>query len=70
MAVAKDQITKKSLLLNPQKIAKLRDFFKADSDSQAVRQAIDETLAYKDALRAARLIQSRNTFARNGRKDA
>jgi hypothetical protein len=35
------------------------------SASAAVRQAIDDTLAYSEALQAARRIQQRGTFARD-----
>ncbi|MCK4316093.1 MAG: hypothetical protein KAX24_10030 [Anaerolineae bacterium] len=42
----------------------MRDLFGVKTDSQAVRRAIDETLAYGEALEAAHRIQERGTFAR------
>jgi len=57
-------VVRKTLLLNPEKLERLRKLFEADSDSEAIRQAIDETLAYRESLKAARRIQRRETFAR------
>ncbi len=64
MAMGRRQVVKKTLLLDPNKVEKLRRLLKANSASEAVRQAIDEALAYSDALQAARRIQRRGEFAR------
>jgi hypothetical protein len=64
MATSKSQVVKKTLLLDPHKLEKLRRLFNTDNTSEAVRQVIDEALAYKDALEAARRIQKRKKFAR------
>lgn len=59
------QVAKKTIRLESDKLAKLRQLYKAESESQAVRLAIDEALAYGEALKAARRIQRRGQFARN-----
>jgi len=64
MGVERPHMVRKTLLINPEKVEKLRKLLKVDSQSEAVRQAIDETLAYSEALAAARRIQSRRQFAR------
>jgi hypothetical protein len=64
MATNHHKVVRKTLRLDPEKLAKLQKLFNAASESEAVRQAIDETLAYSDALQAARRIQRRGTFAR------
>lgn len=64
MTTKEHQVVKKTLLLDPDKLAKLRKLFEAESESSAVRQAIDEALAYRDALQATRRIQRRGRFAR------
>jgi hypothetical protein len=46
-------------------VQQLQKLFQTTSESEAVRQAIDETLAYNEALQAARHIQRRGTFARD-----
>ena len=65
MAMDPHQAVKKTLRLDPEKLAKLQKLFHTTSASAAVRQAIDETLAYSEALQAARRIQRRGTFARD-----
>ena len=64
MGNAGEQTVRKTVLLNPEKVRRLRDLFGVKTDSQTVRRAIDETLAYGEALEAARRIQERGTFAR------
>jgi hypothetical protein len=59
------RVVKKTLRLDPDKLAQLQKLFQTTSESEAVRQAIDETLAYNEALQAARHIQRRGTFARD-----
>ena len=59
------QTVKKTLRLDPVKLEKLRELFDLDNDSKAVRRAIDEALAYSEALHAARRIQRREKFARD-----
>ena len=54
MSVRQDKVVRKTILIDSQKLEKLRKLFRAKSDSEAVRRAIDETLAYSDALDAAR----------------
>jgi predicted transcriptional regulator len=65
MAIDSQRVVKKTLRLDPDKLAKLQKLFEATSASEAVRQAIDETLAYSEALQAARRIQRRGVFARH-----
>ena len=65
MAIDAQRVVKKTLRLDPDKLAKLQKLFETTSESEAVRQAIDETLAYSEALQAARRIQRRGAFARN-----
>ena len=64
MATNHRKIVKKTLRLDPEKLVKLQKLFNTVSESEAVRQAIDETLAYSEALQAARRIQRRGTFGR------
>jgi alcohol dehydrogenase YqhD (iron-dependent ADH family) len=64
MAIDSPRVVKKTLRLDPDKLAKLQKLFETTSESEAVRQAIDETLAYSEALQAARRIQRRGVFAR------
>ena len=65
MATHPRRVVKKTLRLDPDKLAELQKLFHTASESEAVRQAIDETLAYNEALQAARRIQRRGTFARD-----
>jgi hypothetical protein len=65
MAINPQRVVKKTLRLDPAKLAKLQTLFETASASEAVRQAIDQTLAYSEALQAARRIQRRGTFARH-----
>lgn len=65
MAMNPHRVVKKTLRLDPAKLAQLQKLFNTTSESEAVRQAIDETLAYGEALQAARRIQRRGTFARD-----
>ena len=60
-----NRVVKKTLRLDPHKLAQLQKLFNTASEAEAVRQAIDETLAYREALQAARRIQQRGTFGRN-----
>lgn len=64
MTMDSQRVVKKTLRLDPDKLAKLQKLFETTSESEAVRQAIDETLAYSEALQAARRIQRRGVFAR------
>ena len=65
MAMHPHRVVKKPLHLDPDKLAQLQKLFQTTSASEAVRQAIDETLAYSEALQAAQRIQRRGTFARD-----
>jgi hypothetical protein len=65
MAMNPHRVVKKTLRLDPDKLAQLQKLFNTASEAEAVRQAIDETLAYREALQAARRIQQRSTFARD-----
>ena len=65
MAMNPHRVVKKTLRLDPDKLAQLQKLLNTASESEAVRQAIDETLAYREALQAARRIQRRSTFARD-----
>ena len=65
MAMHTHRVVKKTLRLDPDKLAQLQKLLQTSSASEAVRQAIDETLAYSEALQAARCIQRRGTFARD-----
>jgi hypothetical protein len=65
MAMPPHRVVKKTLRLDPDKLAQLQKLFQTTSESEAVRQAIAETLAYSEALQAARRIQRRGTFARD-----
>jgi hypothetical protein len=58
-------MVKKTLRLDPDKLAQLQRLLQTTSASAAVRQAIDDTLAYSVALQAARRIQRRGTFGRD-----
>jgi hypothetical protein len=62
--VLSERIVRKTLLVNPDKLERLRVLTGAANDSEAVRQVIDEALAYGEALTAARRLQTRGTFAR------
>ena len=63
--ILNEPVMKKTLLVNSQKVRELRRLFSAENDSEAVRQAIDQALAFTKALQAARRIQKRSTFGRN-----
>jgi hypothetical protein len=65
MVMLPDKIIKKTLRLDAKKLAQLQKLFNTSSEAEAVRQAIDETLAYSEALQAARRIQRRGTFGHN-----
>jgi hypothetical protein len=65
MAKHPHRVVKKTLRLDPDKLAQLQRLLQTTSASAAVRQAIDDTLAYSEALQAARRIQQRGTFARD-----
>jgi hypothetical protein len=65
MARHPHRVVKKTLRLDPDKLAQLQRLLQTTSASAAVRQAIDDTLAYSEALQAARRIQQRGTFARD-----
>jgi hypothetical protein len=64
MARHPHRVVKKTLRLDPDKLAQLQRLLQTTSASEAVRQAIDDTLAYSEALQAVRRIQRRGTFAR------
>lgn len=63
-----ERLEKKTLLLNPEKLQKACRALNARSESEAVRRLIDECIAYENALAAARRIQKRGTFGREGSK--
>jgi len=65
MAMHPHRVVKKTLRLDPDKLAQFQKLFQTTSESEAVLQAIEETLAYNEALQAARRIQRRGTFARD-----
>ena len=65
MARHPHRVVKKTLRLDPEKLAQLQRLLQTTSASEAVREAIDDTLAYSEALQAARRIQRRGTFARD-----
>jgi hypothetical protein len=65
MAMNPHRVVKKTLRLDPDRLAQLQKLSNTASEAEAVRQAIDETLAYREALQAARRIQRRSTFARD-----
>ena len=65
MARHPHRVVKKTLRLDPDKLAQLQRLLQTTSVSEAVRQAIDDTLAYSEALQGARRIQRRGTFARD-----
>ena len=65
MAMHPRRVVKKTLRLDPDKLSQLQKLLQTTSASEAVRQAIDETLAYSEALQAARSMQRRGTFARD-----
>jgi hypothetical protein len=65
MARQPHRVVKTTLRLDPEKLTRLQHLLQTTSASAAVRQAIDETLAYSEALQAARRIQRRGTFARD-----
>src|SRR5689334_18775349 len=64
MARHPHRVVKKTLRLDPDKLAQLQRLLQTTSASEAVRQAIDDTLAYSEALQAARRIQRRGTSGR------
>ena len=68
--VLEERFVRKTLLLNPEKLAKLRVLVGAGNDSEAIRQVIDEALAYSEALSAARRLQKRGSFAREAASPA
>jgi hypothetical protein len=57
-----EHTARKTLLLNPEKLRKVRMILGASSDSEAIRMLIEQALAYEEALLAARRIQQRGTF--------
>jgi len=65
MAKHPHRVVKKTLRLDPDKLAQLQRLLQTTNASEAVRQAIDDTLAYSEALQAAQRIQRRGTFARD-----
>ncbi len=60
-----ESVHKKTLLVNERKVKELRHLFSVENDSEAVRLAIDQALAFTKALKAARRIQKRSTLSRN-----
>jgi hypothetical protein len=65
MARHPHRVVRKTLRLDPDKLAQLQRLLQTTNASEAVRQAIDDTLAYSEALQAAQRIQRRGTFARD-----
>jgi hypothetical protein len=65
MAMNTQQVVRKTLWLEPEKLEKLCKLFETDSASEAVRQAIDATLASSEAQQAAHRIQRRGQFGRH-----
>jgi hypothetical protein len=63
--VVNEQTARKTLLLNTEKLRKVRMILGAPSDSEAIRMLIEQALAYEEALRAARRIQQHGTFGRD-----
>jgi len=63
MAMHPHRVVKKTLRLDPDKLARLQKLLQTSSASAAVRQAIDQTLAHSEALQAARRIQRCGTLA-------
>ena len=63
--VVDEHTVKKTLLLNPEKLRKVRMILNASSDSEAIRMLIEQALAYEEVLQAARRIQQRGTFGRD-----
>lgn len=51
------QLTRTNLLLETEKLRRLRKVLRARSNSEAVRQAIDEQLAIKAGIRAVRKLR-------------
>jgi hypothetical protein len=65
MTMHPHRVVKKTLRLDADTLAHLQKLFQITSESEAVRQAIDEPIAYNEALQTARRIQRRGTFARD-----
>jgi len=63
MALHPHRVVKKTVRLDPDKLARLQKLLQTSSASAAVRQAIDRTLAHSEALQAARRIQRCGTLA-------
>jgi len=63
--VVNEHTVKKTLLLNPEKLRKVRMILGASSNSEAIRMLIEQALAYEEVLQAARRIQQRGTFGRD-----
>ena len=63
--VLDEHTVKKTFLLNPDKLRKVRKILGASSDSEAIRLLIEQALAYEEALLAARRIQQHGTFGRD-----
>jgi len=66
MSKVMNEVTvRKTLLLNSEKLRKVRMILGASSDSEAIRMLIEQAIAYEEALQAARRIQQRGTFGRD-----
>ena len=63
--IVNEHTVKKTLLLNPEKLRKVRMILGASSDSEAIRMLIEQAIAYEEVLRAARRIQQHGTFGRD-----
>ncbi|MBM3235613.1 hypothetical protein FJZ31_04875 [Candidatus Poribacteria bacterium] len=63
--VVNENTVRKTLLLNTEKLRKVRIILGASSDSEAIRMLIEQALAYEEALQAARRIQQHGTFGRD-----
>lgn len=54
--IIRGPLAKKNFILNPHKVKELRDLLKADTESAAVRLAIDEAIVNR------RVVRSLNAF--------
>jgi metal-responsive CopG/Arc/MetJ family transcriptional regulator len=57
-----ENLVRKTLRLNPKKVEELCEIYEAKTESEAIRRAIEEKLAYNSMLETARRIQRRGTF--------
>jgi hypothetical protein len=59
-----ENLVRKTLRLNPKKVKKLREIYETKTESEAIRRAIEDKLAFNSMLEAARRIQRRGTFGK------